>query len=97
MRIETAKGGAEDMESGDITRELRGQRTILKRLYVGCVSLPSSMACLAVFHCPAVGVVADGLNMPRTLVYFPAVIAATVSLREKVYCTGSHMFDCEEG
>ena len=75
--------------------QCRGNRTMLKRLYVGCVSLPSSIACLAVFHCPVVGVVAEGLNMPRMFVNFPAAMASTVWLREKVYCTGSHMFDCE--
>jgi hypothetical protein len=63
------------------------------RLYVGLVALPSWMACIAVFHTPPVGVVAEGLNIPRMLVYFPAAMAATVLFREKVYCTGSHMFD----
>ena len=55
---------------------------MLKRLYVGCVSLPSSIACLAVFHCPVVGVVAEWLNMPRMFVNFPAAMASTVWLRE---------------
>ena len=43
---------------------------------------------------PAVGVVAEGLNMPRMFVYFPAAMAATVSLRVKLYWTGSHMLLC---
>ena len=70
-----------------------------KRLYVGLVSLPSSIACCAVFHTcpPAVGVLADAVNMPRMLVYFPAVMAATVLLREKLYWTGSHILDWPEG
>ena len=64
-----------------------------KRLYVGVVSLPSWIACGAVFHTPDCGVVAEGLNMPRMLAYFPAAMAATVLLREKLYSTGSHMLD----
>ena len=76
-------------------RQVRGEdvRTISKRLYVGLVSFPSSIACFAVFQTPAVGVVADGDIMPRMLLYFPAAMAATVLLREKEYSTGNHIFD----
>lgn len=39
---------------------------------------------------PVVGVLADGLNMPRMFEYLPALTAATVSFLENEYCTGNH-------
>ena len=35
-------------------------------------------------------------NIPRTLVYLPALMASAVAFREKEWSTGSHMLDCPE-